>query len=1280
MGTQNNSTSHLDSRYGITGEIWAGGNVDLNANESITGKVTSLGDVHIDTWKSSKGDVSASRDIIVNAGFSITGSLTAGRNVNLWSGSMTNVTLAKATTGDVDAETWGIFKGVVQAPAGVVSIWSASDTCETTITAHDSVSVYSYGKVGANITTAADAYVFGNGDVTGVINAVTLIDVGSYGNLDIQPTTAGTSDIYSLGNAKVVGDADKGFVIVSDGSLEVDVTAVDGDVITWSLDETRGSIEAGKYADSVSWGTTNLDTKGEDGAYAWSYGNLSGKLTSSSGYAIGISLWNNSADYDSYIISAAIAGGNITGMVSSDGDTFAFAGGNISSAIVWGIGGDAIALSFGTVSSHISAGNVAVVVAAQNITNIVHGDYAAVAFAGGNLDATVTTDGNVWLAAAGGNITGAITAHDTVWDVFAWGSINATITAGDETGGTGVVSSVESIGPISGQIIATSSIGAVRSGSTVTATLTAPVKPVPIQNDAAVAQENPPLGPWDSGIVDIRIAVAARRAEWVTKREEAVAARDADLDELTDERTAQLNRLAAGYNDRKQEGLSVVIPNRFDELILEQSQFDTRMNGLKEEQTSEDQYLWSELHRLRAEEATARLTALQNAAIAYGNSVTAYQQTIGALNMQKEQIAINRAASIKNLEDAKKSFDAEAPTVWKQTKDWAAWGGTMLFHVGTLGFFTLDGRAEHGRQLGDVLGADGGVDAADYVTIVAYSFEDFAGGLSWYKSYTGVDPLTGVELSDRDRKFGYVFGALEFASAVGAVVFIAGGFRVKGPNCFVGDTPIVIGIHDTVPALAVHPPIDAANNSPWAAVCILLGAFTGVAVLVDERRKRNVLHPVRSLGHDSDDNTTDQRFQDADSLTMLSETVASVGAACRAGLPVHADHANNSNNQTRGTDHTPSLLRRSSGEKVADRPHEGLAVDCQPKTNSQFANNLKIVSVLTVLFGLWLGFGSKSIDPVTASAIAEAVATPAPTPKYETITIREIQPAGYKVLADNPQTPGQAAGDFGEFDLNTWQVHRFLMEKPDDGWVRIGLARPTAWIESVARNDSGQVWLEFEELGIADWATLQDTEPCPTVIVGEGRLVTGTFAHSSGEVLSLFVAGEAIPIGCTANHPFWSEDRQDFVQAGSLKPGEHLRLADGRTTTLKRAEPIAEKLPVYNLEVDGEHVYYVGESGMLVHNACEWHEWKIGEHALQSKRPWSKIFGDRKPSLDDIRPYVNEVLEKGQWRKISDVRGKGGRIIGEKLEASALVNGHEVWVSAFKDLAGRIILNNAGVN
>ena len=75
--------------------------------------------------------------------------------------------------------------------------------------------------------------------------------------------------------------------------------------------------------------------------------------------------------------------------------------------------------------------------------------------------------------------------------------------------------------------------------------------------------------------------------------------------------------------------------------------------------------------------------------------------------------------------------------------------------------------------------------------------------------------------------------------------------------------------------------------------------------------------------------------------------------------------------------------------------------------------------VSSILLGLWLRSDARSFDSVASTpVVAEAVATP-DTPKYKTVAIREIQPAGYRVLADNPQTPGQAPGDFGEFDPKT---------------------------------------------------------------------------------------------------------------------------------------------------------------------------------------------------------------------------------------------------------------------
>ena len=76
-------------------------------------------------------------------------------------------------------------------------------------------------------------------------------------------------------------------------------------------------------------------------------------------------------------------------------------------------------------------------------------------------------------------------------------------------------------------------------------------------------------------------------------------------------------------------------------------------------------------------------------------------------------------------------------------------------------------------------------------------------------------------------------------------------------------------------------------------------------------------------------------------------------------------------------------------------------------------------------------------------------------------------------------------------------------------------------------------------------------------------------------------------IGVTANHPFWSVDHQAFVPVGHLEPGTRVKTHLDQIQTIVSLHPRpgpAEK--VYNLEVHGEHVYYVGNDGILVHNSC----------------------------------------------------------------------------------------------
>jgi hypothetical protein len=123
-------------------------------------------------------------------------------------------------------------------------------------------------------------------------------------------------------------------------------------------------------------------------------------------------------------------------------------------------------------------------------------------------------------------------------------------------------------------------------------------------------------------------------------------------------------------------------------------------------------------------------------------------------------------------------------------------------------------------------------------------------------------------------------------------------------------------------------------------------------------------------------------------------------------------------------------------------------------------------------------------------------------------------------------------------------------------------------------------------MGLDDPAAVLAVDPCPAIRRGPGRVVTGTFTHETeGNLVDVAVDGLDRPIGCTAAHPFWSEDRQSFVPAGALHVGERLRTERAGVRRVAGLTPRPGRAVVYNLEVDGEHAYHVSRLGILVHNS-----------------------------------------------------------------------------------------------
>jgi hypothetical protein len=156
--------------------------------------------------------------------------------------------------------------------------------------------------------------------------------------------------------------------------------------------------------------------------------------------------------------------------------------------------------------------------------------------------------------------------------------------------------------------------------------------------------------------------------------------------------------------------------------------------------------------------------------------------------------------------------------------------------------------------------------------------------------------------------------------------------------------------------------------------------------------------------------------------------------------------------------------------------------------------------------------------------------------------------------------------------------------------VEAEFIRPDWWIEENGIAAGELMPLAIEELGLSGYATIQTVEDCGPIARGDGSVVTGRFTTSRVNVIvRLTVAGPDGSIEViegTTVHPIWSVDRNDWIQLSELQEGEHLQAAYGIATVVSIAI-VSTNVPVYNIEVHGEHVYQVGDLGVVVHNACE---------------------------------------------------------------------------------------------
>ena len=163
------------------------------------------------------------------------------------------------------------------------------------------------------------------------------------------------------------------------------------------------------------------------------------------------------------------------------------------------------------------------------------------------------------------------------------------------------------------------------------------------------------------------------------------------------------------------------------------------------------------------------------------------------------------------------------------------------------------------------------------------------------------------------------------------------------------------------------------------------------------------------------------------------------------------------------------------------------------------------------------------------------------------------------------------------------------------------------------------------------------------------KCVTKTFVNETTELIHIHVGGETI--SATPAHPFYV-DGFGWTLAGNLRAGDVLVLSNGERVVVEwvQHEIIEAPVLVYNFEVEDFHTYFVGESGILVHNEC--------------KNAWNQYQQDHKHDLNPEtgKKYTrSELAAKYNAEKPAKVSSAGDSVHGNSKSSMRPQHGYEIY-------------------
>jgi hypothetical protein len=1206
----------------VTGQITAGTSADVTAFADASGPVSAGTSASVFAMVNiSSNPITAGTGNVDAVAFgNITSSMTAGANVSAFAKG--NLTVPSAIAGaTADLTSLGAATQVTLVDATEDVFITAFGTLNATdVTAGSDASLFSMGLTVVDVT-ATNVSVFSSDDVEADVQATVDAGVTSLGaSLKASVTAGGDAGLYSGGSitaslvdaagfasmiavtqiANSTADGTEGAMAMSGGDMTlVSILSADGPAVVQSTGSVASAtLTAGTSVSAVTGGELSTSTlTADDWVSVASAGNV----------------LSTSIDAGTDVVVLGLAGVQL-GQLDADGDASLYAIGNLSANAT--IGGSLWAATDGAMSGDY----------------VVQNDIESL-WARGNITGTYTSRDVVWWVVSHGGIDAEITAG---------GLTNPT---DDDADGYGIIEYVRAWNDVAGVLTADTSIDEVIAGGVVSATLNAPTIGAVVENDRTGFEYWDQMHAIDfdwlnsvtgelqyiNGLLETvltEVAAAAnssmaahtadasgRLADAIAEIAEAHGAA-AQQAALLDEHLTDASASAQAESERARAEIQKAVDAALGELsALADATEDHVSRQLLASAHEAQAALVTATHgandhrRISGDIATIASIIHAQAAMRT-QSLAEQEETVVDVMSSDNGWSFEGIGSVAGMVGSFLFRQTAAGTFWGQLQDIQALvNGTYENETATRIVNTWENARSSDHSILSSLYQVGGV-----------LFYDNTGAMNIYHAVMAEDPVTLQQYSTEERWVEGVTGTFQLMLTVVSTAQGLGTARatyagcgggslwgttrqlIKGGICFTADTGVKI-------------PDDSSARWYAAGTGTLVVGIAGTVLLMSNWRRRH-RQALQRILEETDierfaaptkriqtprraerlDEMWEKLYNGANEDCWIPDLPKRVGRQqIRGGTRrgPHTDAIQSSNGKqyetlpegqvSGGWTVTQSAAKAKTQKTHSTQYHSqssGRGNDRQSRTKPWFAAGLLLVGILGALFCFDRAPVSKDSNlPIASIHVGQKVVAAAP--------------AGALTAAErNPLLRGTP---LQRLDSSSWKRVRMRAECVwDDGTkddVNVETLQPPSWLSehNVQVGGVAPIPLDLVEMGLPEnlIGNVLSIEPCPKIEPGPGRVVLTTVNHLNAEVMELTVEasdGRRETFRPTASHKFYRQTDNDWISAIELQPGDELVGTAGLLTVVSsRHVPGIHR--VYNMTVEGEHVFRVSSLGALVHNS-----------------------------------------------------------------------------------------------